>query len=238
MYSLAKAKKKNTLKEIRSQITAPQTLYATYISRKVSVYISSFLVKHTDVTANQVTFSSMIFGILSGVALFFQNYISAFIFFNLYYISDSVDGEVARFRKQTSVKGEYLDLVSHYVVTPVIIGGLFLGLYRYYNELFILFLCLIAVTTKMMIFASRESMEKLKIELKTKKTPLISSGIKCLYGLVFLNIVLVFSICISFVFGIEIQYLLYRYILFYGSTYPLIFIYDQVKTFKSIKTNA
>lgn len=83
----------------------------TFISR----YITWILVK-TNISANFITISGFLIGCLG---LFFIGIgnnlfvLIGFILLYIYYISDEVDGEVARYKKQTSLRGIYYDEIGH-----------------------------------------------------------------------------------------------------------------------------
>ena len=46
------------------------------------------------------------------------------------FILDAVDGEIARYTKKTSMKGVYLDLMSHVILQPLLIMGIAIGVWR------------------------------------------------------------------------------------------------------------
>ena len=85
--------------------------FFTFISR----YITWILVK-TRISANFITISGCLIGL---IGLFFIGIgnnlfvIIGFILLYIYYISDEVDGEVARYKKQTSLRGIFYDELGH-----------------------------------------------------------------------------------------------------------------------------
>ena len=85
------------------------------ITRRFSIYFTWFFVK-LGVSANQVTALMLFFGI-AGIALCIPHVLWTTILGGLFLILlqtlDCVDGEVARWTKTSSVKGVYLDLISH-----------------------------------------------------------------------------------------------------------------------------
>lgn len=112
-------------------------LYSKYFMRHISVYIT-WLLLHTKITANQVTIFQIVPGIIS--ALFFavgkiEYSLFGLLFWQISYLFDFVDGEIARYRKNTTIKGVYLDLVAHKVIESVIWLGLGWGLYRYTGQI-------------------------------------------------------------------------------------------------------
>ncbi len=83
----------------------------TYLSR----YITWILVK-TPITANSITITGTLIGLIGLLLIAITNkifIILGFILIYIYYLSDEVDGEVARYKKQTSLQGIYYDEIGH-----------------------------------------------------------------------------------------------------------------------------
>ncbi len=81
----------------------------------ISRYVTWVLVK-TPITANFITIFGFIIGIIGLLLIGIGNnflIITGFILLYIYYISDEVDGEVARYKKQTSLRGIYYDEIGH-----------------------------------------------------------------------------------------------------------------------------
>ncbi|MHB8484457.1 MAG: CDP-alcohol phosphatidyltransferase family protein [Candidatus Acidiferrales bacterium] len=93
--------------------------------RKVSIYLSVPLAK-LSVTPNQITVVWILLGLAGDVGLGFSQYwvrVTAAAIFQLSYILDYVDGEVARLQGRTSKRGFFLDLSGHCLIKT----GIFLG---------------------------------------------------------------------------------------------------------------
>lgn len=88
------------------------------LPRFISIYITWILVK-TSISANFITVFSIIIG-LTGLILIGLSksllIIIGFMFLYLYFILDEVDGEVARYKKSTSVQGVFYDEVGHLLI--------------------------------------------------------------------------------------------------------------------------
>lgn len=101
-------------------------LYA--IHRKFSIYIT-WLLLHTSVNANQVTLFSFLVAIIGFIILLIvpsPYSLLGFLFFYAYFLLDKVDGEIARFRKQQSLRGICLDYIGHLIIPPLLplgVGG-------------------------------------------------------------------------------------------------------------------
>lgn len=100
--------------------------------RYISKYISYILIR-LNISPNQVTIFHNI-AELSSLFLFLSGnynlyYLTIFILF-LGGILDNVDGEIARVTKNTSLKGEYLDLIGHRIIHPMFFLFLTVGVYK------------------------------------------------------------------------------------------------------------
>lgn len=102
------------------------------IHRKLSIYLTwCFL--HIGFNANQVTLLSFISGLLAPFLIMFApGYwgLTGYLFFYGYFILDKVDGEVARFRQEESLRGICLDYIGHAIIPallPLSVGGFLAG---------------------------------------------------------------------------------------------------------------
>jgi phosphatidylglycerophosphate synthase len=77
--------------------------------------ISPFL-KKNNVIPNQITTVSFIFGIISCILYYKENYIFSGIMYIISYYFDCVDGYYARRYNMTSVFGSYYDIISDQIV--------------------------------------------------------------------------------------------------------------------------
>jgi phosphatidylglycerophosphate synthase len=102
-----------------------------YIIRKISGFISRFL-SRTPVTPNQVTFISLILGIISGVFFSLGEYtytITAGLLYFLSTVFDQCDGEVARLNQMETEFGRKLDIIVDAIVNVVIVIGITIAVY-------------------------------------------------------------------------------------------------------------
>ena len=93
--------------------------------RKISSRITRHLVD-APVSPNQLTWLMMLTGILGGAALLVPGLtgaVLAALLIQAYLCLDCVDGELARWRKQTSTTGVYLDRVGHYMSEAALLTG-------------------------------------------------------------------------------------------------------------------
>ncbi|MFE4336131.1 MULTISPECIES: CDP-alcohol phosphatidyltransferase family protein [Streptomyces] len=93
--------------------------------REISLHIDPYLV-NTKITPNQLTYLMVVVGVIGGAALLIPGLtgaILAVVLFQIYLLLDCVDGEVARWRKQTSITGVYLDRIGHYLCEAALLVG-------------------------------------------------------------------------------------------------------------------
>ena len=93
--------------------------------REVSLRIDRYLV-NTRVTPNQVTYVMTVAAALAAPALLVPGIPGALLgvlMVQLYLLFDCVDGELARWKKQYSLAGVYLDRVAAYVCDAAVLVG-------------------------------------------------------------------------------------------------------------------
>ncbi|MFF2025355.1 CDP-alcohol phosphatidyltransferase family protein [Streptomyces sp. NPDC058171] len=93
--------------------------------REISLRCDPYLV-NTRITPNQLTYLMIVAGVLAGAALLVPGLTGALlgaVLIQLYLLLDCVDGEVARWRGQTSITGVYLDRVGHYLSEAALLVG-------------------------------------------------------------------------------------------------------------------
>jgi phosphatidylglycerophosphate synthase len=93
--------------------------------RELSLRWTRHLV-NTRISPNQLTYLMVLTGVLAGAALLIPGLTGALLgalLIQLYLLLDCVDGEVARWRRQTSITGVYLDRVGHYLAEAALLTG-------------------------------------------------------------------------------------------------------------------
>jgi len=108
------------------------------IPRFFSIYVTKVLI-NTPLSANHISIINMGFSIVGSLLIAFGDIywlklMGAFVMFNTS-ILDCVDGEIARYRNQTSFAGLYLDRISAALAGWVLFLSLGLGLYLKSHEL-------------------------------------------------------------------------------------------------------
>ncbi|MQS07202.1 CDP-alcohol phosphatidyltransferase family protein [Streptomyces sp. IF17] len=93
--------------------------------REISLRWTRLLV-NSRITPNQLTHLMVLAGVGAGAALLIPGILGAVLaalLIQLYLLLDCVDGEVARWRRQTSVTGVYLDRIGHYLAEAALLVG-------------------------------------------------------------------------------------------------------------------
>jgi phosphatidylglycerophosphate synthase len=112
-------------------------------------------------TANQISWGSLIFGIIAGCCLAFGHFGSGAVFASVSAIMDSLDGIVARMTGQSSDAGEVLDATIDRYVEFFFLGGLVV----YYREIpVLLVLSLLALAGAFMVSYSTAKAEALQVD--------------------------------------------------------------------------
>ena len=119
-----------TLKNLRKivQKEVEPEPYAKYVVRPISILFTWLFVR-TPISANQVTILQEILGVIGAILFGYGRFVLGAIFLQLGYILDCSDGEVARWKNQSSESGKFLDLIGHMIVIPFYYFGLGLGLF-------------------------------------------------------------------------------------------------------------
>ncbi len=103
-----------------------------YFNRKISGFLSRFLVK-TPLGPNQITWSALIIGLLSGFLVAKGTYIDVALgglVFQFASIYDGCDGEVAKLKMASTKFGEWLDTICDNITYLAFMVGLVVGAYR------------------------------------------------------------------------------------------------------------
>ncbi|MBS2962569.1 CDP-alcohol phosphatidyltransferase family protein [Actinocrinis puniceicyclus] len=94
--------------------------------RWVSLRVTRRLV-NSPISANGYTYLMIVAGLAAGAALLIPGLAGALVgalLIQVYLLLDCVDGELARWRKQTSIVGVYLDRIGAYAVEAAFLAGL------------------------------------------------------------------------------------------------------------------
>ena len=123
-----KIKMVESISELRKicQKQVPDPDFRRRVTRYFSIYLTKLLL-YTPITANQVSFLTIIISIMSGFFFALGNYSYSLIgifLMQLALILDANDGEIARYRKSASLNGQFVDIVSHSIAIPAALMGI------------------------------------------------------------------------------------------------------------------
>jgi len=111
----------------RSQRYHKSSWYAKKI-RHISIYFT-WLLLHTSISANQTTILQIILAIIGALCFILNRFLLGVVLLQISYILDCVDGEIARYRKQSSLNGIFLDMIGHFSINPFIWLCFAVGIY-------------------------------------------------------------------------------------------------------------
>jgi len=120
---------------LRADSAASDGPLAHHIDRRISLRISRWLVRHTHLRPNHITFIGTCVGLLAAGLLSVGTYWSGLagsLLFLCTTIIDGCDGEVARLKFLESSFGQKFDVITDNVVHGAIFAGLAVGLYHQY----------------------------------------------------------------------------------------------------------
>jgi len=192
--------------------------------RTFSIYITSLLIK-INFSANMASCLGLIFGLTASVNFYFGNFIFGAILLQLWFLMDTLDGELARYynfnkKNNNLVKGEYLDLNFHHLVHSLVFLSLGLGLFNLNHDVKFIYL---GVSSLYALFLNELiDLNKIKVlfsfkskNVKTKIKKSLIQKLMVIYTFpTIANLILLFSIFNS------VSFLVY----FYGITFPILVI--------------
>jgi len=100
---------------------------------RLSVHVTRWIVARTRLMPNTITLVSFVIGLAAALAFAATSPLvvtGGLLAYHLHVLLDYVDGEVARCRKATSVRGAYFDLITDRITFPLLIFCAGLGVYR------------------------------------------------------------------------------------------------------------
>ena len=164
-----------TIKELRKICQKKPTTLTGKIQRRISIYLTRLLLP-TGISANQTSILDMLIGIIAGIFfLTAQKWlilVGALIFF-FWNTIDYVDGEIARYRKDCSLSGEFLDRLNHMVVEPFLFVCISFGLFKIFGQIEIFAFGFSAALSRLLLTLVRHSMYVCAVDshLYTKNLP-------------------------------------------------------------------
>ncbi|MGN7469764.1 CDP-alcohol phosphatidyltransferase family protein [Brevibacillus sp. SAFN-007a] len=110
------------VRKSRIQVQKPwerEEFWSFYFSRRISIYVSLFLAKKQRISPNAITLAGIAAGLIAAAAFLYgsaTSFVIGCFFYQMCYLADCVDGEVARMKKQSSAGGVWLDIGLNYAL--------------------------------------------------------------------------------------------------------------------------
>lgn len=212
------------------------------IMRFLSMYITKVLL-YTPVTANQVTWIMMILGVVAPVLFFPGKYATSLagaILLHFWYLMDHVDGEIARYRKEFSYNGYFLDYISLYFVHSFTFVFMTFGVYQRYPSMLTI-LCGFLIVASILLYylidntryAFFAHVKEGKITKESKKKKISSLKKSFFYKIMIslqkiggkLNFLFSFDKIMILIFIMALINQLHLLFFFYGLVYPILIIF-------------
>jgi hypothetical protein len=136
----------------------PQKPYGRLFFRPISLYLTWVCV-NLGFSANQITSVQLVIGVLAAAAVACPTVKIGFLgllLFQLGFMLDNIDGEIARFRKQASLTGKFLDEIGHQTVVPLMYLGFGVGDFLRHGR------------WEIIVFAALAGLSSLRIDLLSK----------------------------------------------------------------------
>lgn len=153
-----------SIRSMRQEVQKPwekEEFWAYYVMRRFSIYVSSALAKRTNISPNALTILGIVFGLAAAAFDMIGSpsaLLCGFLFYQMCYFFDCVDGEVARLSKRLSQQGEWLDIGLNYAMAMANIAVVYGLFHSVSSVLFGVALFLTLLTTFALILASDGAM--------------------------------------------------------------------------------
>lgn len=245
-----------SIKELRKicqspkEIHNPESFLDQKLWRSFSIYITKLLL-YTGIKPDHVTFFMVFWGFIVGFLFSIGTYqymLIGAIALEFFMVLDAIDGEIARYRKMFSMRGIFLDLVAHATNTACPFIGLTIGFYRYNPNVYIILAGLSAsvfsilcfniqamkyyVIFKKLLEHSRKARQIKSVKINQKITQDYTKGsilklIGKLINYLYDHTYMLQIILLTAIFG-----QLYWLLIFYGLTFPFIWLVKLVYEYK------
>jgi len=166
---------KKLRKICQSQMSHADTWQDKLICRRFSIYITRILL-FTPITPMQASWVLLLLGFIPGIFFLKSQYLLGALTLQLWYIFDGVDGEIARYKQQTSFTGLYFDHIIHYVIHPYIFLTIGFGLFYRTGSKTLLLLSLSAAFSLIMISMINDAKRLILLEMNQAKSILIKTA--------------------------------------------------------------
>ncbi len=136
------------LRDYQDGITSKDNFWIRRVSRPFST-ITVYFLKNTRITPNQISFISVAWAVLGAVVLiFWRSYtglLTGVVIFQVAFIFDCADGQLARMRGADSDLGMYVDFLTDELRAYLFFGSVALRLFFLSNQISILIIGIIGM---------------------------------------------------------------------------------------------
>lgn len=136
-----------TIQEIREKCKKEYWGFSNRLVHEIGFYFTKPFI-NTPITSNQVTLFWLLLGLVGAVLLATGTYkwmLLGIIIYHLGHFFDCVDGNLARYRNKSTLKGQYLEQIAHHITIISVLCGLTIGTFRMTNNTLSLYLGGIAI---------------------------------------------------------------------------------------------
>ena len=165
-----------TIPEIREKCKKEYWGFSNRLVHEIGFYFTKPFI-NTPITSNQVTLFWLFLGLVGAVLLSTGKYkwmLLGIIVYHLGHFFDCVDGNLARYRNKPSLKGQYLEQITHHITIISVLSGLTIGTFRMTNNILSLYVG--TVTVGAFIFAKLFNINLIsyKAELRERVAEIIN----------------------------------------------------------------
>ena len=103
-----------------------ETVWVYYVTRKISFWITPFFLK-LGISANQASFITIITGIVAAILIMIGDYwivLAGAILMQFWLILDSIDGNIARYRKTFTSFGKFLEELDGTIMSALFFSSI------------------------------------------------------------------------------------------------------------------
>jgi len=122
--------------------------WSSFVTSPLAIAINYFVVDFKWLTPNKITLISFLTAIVSVLYIIaggIQNFIIAAVLINLSHVFDCMDGQMARYRKTTSLSGSYYDKLTDQIQVTLWFGAIAYADYNQSHNVLPVFLAFIGV---------------------------------------------------------------------------------------------
>jgi len=117
---------------LAKQLSDRNDLWLYYVIRKISFYITWIFLKF-GFSANQTTYIAIIVGLTGCGFIIYADYkikIIGTLLINFWIVLDCVDGNIARYKKESSEYGEFIDSLGGYLMNALLFLSVGIGAFN------------------------------------------------------------------------------------------------------------